>query len=527
VVREIPCDVFIAGGGLGGVAAALAVLRLGRRVVIAEPTKWLGGQLTAQGVPPDEHPWIEGGGATASYRRFRAAVRNHYRTHRRLRDDARRDPYLNPGQGWVGSLCHEPRVGVAVLRDMLEPWVRSGRLEVLWGYTAAAATVENDHILSVDLEADGEQITVVALFFLDATEEGDLLPLARCEHVVGAESQSDTGEPHALAGEAAPLDQQAITWCFALEHNPDADHTIERPSTYGFWSSYRAPFWPGPHLGWRTPDPETERVLERPLFADRSDTKDLWSFRRIVYGGHYEDDAGVQDVTLVNWPQVDYWLGPTVGVSQSERDFQLSEAKELGRSFLYWLQRDAPRPDGGTGYPGLCLRGDVLGTTDGFAMRPYVRESRRIKAGFTVLENHVGVEARGPRQGAEAFSDSVGVGSYRIDLHPSTGGRGYLDLASWPFQIPLGALVPVRIRNLLPAAKNLGVTHITNGCFRLHPVEWNVGEAAGALAAYCIDRGLEPQGLLGRDALVGDFQRTLTGLGVQLAWPDCIRLHPR
>ncbi len=58
-----------------------------------------------------------------------------------------------------------------------------------------------------------------------------------------------------------------------------------------------------------------------------------------------------------------------------------------------------------------------------------------------------------------------------------------------PFQIPLGALIPVRIENLLPAAKNIGTTHITNGCYRLHPVEWNVGEVAGELAAHCLDLG--------------------------------------
>lgn len=44
------------------------------------------------------------------------------------------------------------------------------------------------------------------------------------------------------------------------------------------------------------------------------------------------------------------------------------------------------------------------------------------------------------------------------------------------------------MENLLPGAKNLGTTHITNGCHRLHPVEWNVGEAAGALAAFCAQR---------------------------------------
>src|SRR5439155_18948690 len=101
----------------------------------------------------------------------------------------------------------------------------------------------------------------------------------------------------------------------------------------------------------------------------------------------------------------------------------------------------------------------------------------------------------------ESFSDSVGVGSYRIDLHPSSGGDNYLDVSSLPFQIPLGALIPRRVENLLPACKNLGVTHITNGCYRLHPVEWNIGEAAGALAAFLrAVQGAAPAGEEGPEA---------------------------
>ena len=87
----------------------------------------------------------------------------------------------------------------------------------------------------------------------------------------------------------------------------------------------------------------------------------------------------------------------------------------------------------------------------------------------------------------------MGIGAYRIDLHPGTAGRSYVDVSSWPFQIPLGALIPVRVKNLLPACKNLGTTHITNGCYRLHPVEWNIGEASGALAAYCLDKEILPK----------------------------------
>jgi hypothetical protein len=108
---------------------------------------------------------------------------------------------------------------------------------------------------------------------------------------------------------------------------------------------------------------------------------------------------------------------------------------------------------------------------------------------------------------------------YRIDLHPSTGGDTYIDVASCPFQIPLGALIPVRLRNLLPAGKNIGTTHITNGCYRLHPVEWNVGEVAGALAAHCLDQGVEPDDVQATGRLLGDFQHSLVRDGVELAWP--------
>src|SRR5205085_5132089 len=159
---------------------------------------------------------------------------------------------------------------------------------------------------------------------------------------------------------------------------------------------------------------------------------------------------------------------------------------------------------------------DLIGTDDGLAKYPYVRESRRIRAEFTVLEQHVGTDARMKLTGqprddvrAERFADSVGVGSYRIDLHPSSGGNNYIDVSSLPFQIPLGALIPRRVENLLAACKNLGTTHITNGCYRLHPVEWNIGEAAGALAAFCIRRKEPPRQVRRNEKLLGEFQKGL------------------
>ena len=75
------------------------------------------------------------------------------------------------------------------------------------------------------------------------------------------------------------------------------------------------------------------------------------------------------------------------------------------------------------------------------------------------------------------------------------------------------------MENLLPACKNLGVTHITNGAYRLHPVEWAIGEAAGALAAFCLDTHTPPRAVRADPARLADFQARLHAQGVPTAWP--------
>lgn len=531
-MTELRTEILIAGAGLGGVAAALSALRLGRQVILVEESDWIGGQLTGQGVPPDEHPWIETTGCTATYRRLRNLIRDFYRRAYPLKPEVSADPKFNPGMGNVSPLCHEPRVALAVLQEMLAPYRADGQLILRLHYRPVEAETEGDRIVAVHFRNDvtGETLIVHAAYVLDATELGELLPLAGVEHVIGAESQEQTGEPNALPGLPNPLDQQAFSWCFAMDYLPDSDHTITKPDDYEFWRNYQADFWPDRQLSWTYSDPMTHQPMTRFLFAGPTDDPvgvDLWHFRRIFYRGHYPPGRYASDVVLVNWSQIDYWLHPLVGVSDTVRQQALRGARQLSLSMLYWMQTEAPRPEGGYGYPGLRLRDDVFGTEHGLARSAYVRESRRILAEFTVSEQHIGMDARGSRHGAEQFEDSVGLGSYRIDLHPSTAGRNFIDIATWPFQIPLRSLLPVRMENLLPACKNLGVTHITNGCFRLHPVEWNIGEAAGALAAFCLTRGAVPRQVGNQRELLRDFQQVLCDLGAELAWPEPIRLMPR
>ena len=77
-------------------------------------------------------------------------------------------------------------------------------------------------------------------------------------------------------------------------------------------------------------------------------------------------------------------------------------------------------------------------------------------------------------------------------------------------------MIPVRMKNLIPSCKNIGCTHITQGCYRLHPTEWNIGEVAGYMAAYCLEHNISLEQLL--EDHVKDFQSYIMDRGVQIHW---------
>ncbi len=528
-------DIVIAGGGLGGCAAALAALRNGRRVILTEETDWIGGQMTQQGVPPDEHPWIETHGAPQSYRDLRTAIRQYYFDHYPITEDARQQPYFNPGDGAVSRLCHEPRAALAALQNLFAPYLSNRKLTLLLNHRITRADADGDRVRTLtatDRRTD-DSVELSAPYFVDATELGDLLPLTGTEYVTGTESQQQTGELHAPE-RADPTNQQAFTMCLAMDYVSAADasaaeNLIDKPKDYDFWRGLvpdLTPDWPGPLLSltYTTPSTLQPKTLGfDPRGGATGEVLNLWNYRRVISRENFRPGTYAGDVTGVNWPQNDYFLGNLIDVPPAEAQHHVEQSKQLSLSLFYWLQTEVPRADGGQGWPGLRLRGDVLGTEDGLAKYPYVRESRRIKARFTVLEEHVGKEQRalvaGEGATAATFADSVGVGYYHIDLHPSSGGDNYIDFASLPFQIPLGALLPQRMENLLPANKNIGTTHITNGCYRLHPVEWSIGEAVGLLTAFALDHKTTPHAVRENAGLLADFQQWIRKQGVETQWP--------
>jgi hypothetical protein len=525
-------DLVVAGGGLGGCAAALAALRNNLTVVLTEETDWIGGQVSQQGVPPDEHQWIETHGGTRLYREFRSRIREYYYRNYPLTDDSAKNRYFNPGDGSVSRLCHEPAVSVAVLEEFFSPYLGGRKLILLKRHKIVSADVSGDRINSleaINLQT-GSRVLLESEWFIDATETGSLLPVTGTEFVTGSESRSETGELHAR-DEADPDNNQSFTVCFAMDYLEGENHTIEKPSGYDFWRNHIPPLkppWSGRLLDLKYSTPATLEPKDlgfNPSGADTSPNLNLWLYRRIINRKNFIPGTFRSDITVVNWPQNDYMLGNLITGNHGDFDLHVRQAKQLSLSLLYWLQTEAPLPDKGYGWKGLRLRKDIMDTDDGLAKHPYIRESRRIKPVFRILEEHVGKENRSMVTGetenikAARFFDSVGTGYYHIDLHPSSGGDNCIDFPSLPFQIPLGALIPQRVENLVAASKNIGTTHITNGCYRLHPVEWNIGESAGALIAFAISRKTIPRKIRDDRILLSDFQKMIISQGIETDWP--------
>jgi hypothetical protein len=518
--------VVVCGASLGGVVAAWRLCESGHTVLLAAEHDWLGGQLTAQAVPPDEHALIESGGATASYRRFREALRARYRADPDFTDCSGLTEGCNPGDGWVSRLCVEPRLAAQQLEQWLAPHVQAGRLRIARGVVPVALQRTGRRLHSLRLrDRSGRTEDVAARWFLDATDTGELLRLAGLPYRLGKEAASEFGEPDAPS-QADRLDQQPVTAVLALRRlearqaltEAVPDELLAPPVDYAFWRERQVPHHTHAQFSLQMPGARHGVSATLPLFGT-GPTLDWWRYRRVVAGHQWLRPRA--EVSLINWAQNDYALHPLLDGPLPAPEVEAA-ARRLSLCLLYWLRHEAPRADGGRGHPDLVPATDMLGTPDGLAQQVYVRESRRI-VGLTTLTQRdiMACDAHTPPLNR---SDSVGLAWYPMDIHPTcVSGRG-ANARVRPFTLPLGSFITADADNLLPACKNLSVTHLVSACTRVHPAEWLAGEVAALLVHQAEARGLTPAGLHASQDETRRLQVALQAEGVPIAWPDDLGL---
>jgi hypothetical protein len=511
-------DVVIVGASFGGVSAALSAAKFGKRVALIESGSNVGGQATAQGLTRwDECEQVSSPniyGSTKSYQVLKDDIRGWFRTYTKVGQGGAAADF-NPGFAGPGHpFSVDCNVAETVLQQLLKD--ADAQITVMPDTAVRSAQVDSGTIRSLEL-ANGDIVT--GTIFVDGTDLGDLLPLCGISWFIGAEAKSDTEEPHAEE-HANPGHIQPITVSIAVEHRPDGEnHVIPRPPSYsqalidaqGFHVyNERNGMIGGVFTSENSPNPGWET---------------LFNYRQYVDRRNFADPDYACDRTVINVGCNDYQAA-VIPTGDSTKDAQIVEdARAVSRCYLYWLQTEAPRDDGGgKGYPNLMVREDIFGRPDGTAPQAYIRESRRIsKPIVRVLEQHIAV-ADGSVPGVRApmnFSDSCGIGMYGIDIHQVYGPAGTPwvgGIAVRPFQIPLGSLIPTDASNLIVACKNIGGTHLTSGAYRVHPGEWAIGEAAGVLAAYCVGQNVLPRAAHDNASRLAALQLRLLESGVPIFW---------
>ncbi|MFZ9858723.1 MAG: FAD-dependent oxidoreductase [Roseiflexaceae bacterium] len=503
---SVTADIVILGGGLGGVAAALRLCAHDRSVVIVEPTPWLGGQATCQGVSAlDEHRHIETFGGTPDYMNWRMRIRQRMAI---LYGISPHDwSSFNPGNAWVSNLCFLPKIAADVIDEMLAPYVASGRCHIMRNTTWRSIHRSGNRITQVVTQCPSGITTIHGNLFIDASELGDGLSLANLTYITGAESQCDTGEAKAPAV-ARPEEIQGFTYCFAVSYHDGESHIIAKPEGYEQLRDQQ-PF---------TLTLMSDAGEPRPFSVFATGTTGLppfWTYRRLWDGGH-TNPAG-EDIAMINWNSNDYHHGTIIDVADEVVSARLDEAKRLSLAFLYWMQTEMPRDDGGFGYPGLKLMPEVMGTADGLSMTPYIREARRTPGLRRIVADDLLVEQQKNAR-AICYEDSIGIGWYFMDLHPAPGNPKSMFAPTRPFQIPLGALIPPDCTNLVMGNKNIATTHLSNGSYRLHPVEWNIGAVAGELCDAALKHQCNIADIWHQKAKLRAFQKRLIMQNHPIAW---------
>lgn len=454
-------DVAIIGGGSSGISAGVSAARCGARTVIVEEGPWLGGMLTSAGVCGiDGNYHLRGG----FFREFCDSIATRYGGYDKLLS------------GWVANVIFEPKVGAEVFANIAR---KQEGLEVRYN-TRLAGVRKRGGIWHLSIEdGNSRKTSIRAKVLVDGTELGDVAAAVGVPYRIGMDSREDSGE--SIAPEKANDIIQDLTYAVILkDFGPDADMTLPRPATYDSTAFRNA-------VQWRLNAPElTNRVIWPADYM-------------IIYAR-----IPTYDQFMINWPidGNDYYLN-LIEASPQERVRELEKAKEFTRCFIYFIQTEL-------GMKNLGIDMDQFPTDDGFPLIPYHRESRRIVGEVFFTMDYAGKPFA---QEFPLYRTGIAVGDYAVDHHHARYPH-YEDLPDLHFypipsyNVPMGALIPKAVDDMLVIEKSISVSNIMNGASRVQPVTMQIGQAGGIIAAMAAREGIEP-----RDVPVRRVQQALLDAG--------------
>jgi FAD dependent oxidoreductase len=447
--RSLATDVLVVGGGTGGVAAAIQSARMGVKTVLVEAGPWLGGMLSAAGVSAtDGNHQLPSG----LWQEFREQLYKTYGSAAALQT------------GWVSDTQFEPHVADSIFKAMA---AKERNLQIIYGYFPIAVN-RHDTVITGALfaSAKNDTLQVVAAITIDATEMGDLLPMAKIPYDLGMEAGVTTGEN---AGVQQTNDiVQDLTYVAVLkDYGAGKDCTIVKPSGYDAaeFDGSSTSYW----LSKANVKPSVDAA------------------KMLQYAGLPNQKF------MLNWPLHgnDTYLN-LVELSPAAREKNIALAKATTVRFIYFIQTQL-------GYKNLGLADDEFPTADRLALMPYYREGRRVKGLVRFTMNDIADPFNRP---TALYRTGISVGDYPIDHHHKKNLAAPQHLEFYPipsFSVPMGVMLPRFTAGLIIAEKGISVSNVVNGTTRLQPCVLLTGQAAGCLAALAVKQKTSASGVTVRD----------------------------
>ncbi|MCA9137615.1 MAG: FAD-dependent oxidoreductase [Planctomycetales bacterium] len=499
-----PVDLVIYGGTSAGIAAAVQAKRMGKSVLVIEPSQRIGGLTTGGLGQTDIGNKSAIGGIS---RQFYQDIAEHYQDPDSWKWQQSGE-YKSGGQsrtvsGESAMWTFEPSAALAVYKK----WVQRDEIPIQYGKRLDRSAVmmtrsRPARLLAIRMES-GEVYR--AKMFIDATYEGDLMAAAGVSYTVGRESNQQYGETlngvqterarhHQLRPEIDPYvtpgdpdsgllphidpdgpgnegggDHRVQAYCFrmCLTDHPDNRIPFHQPTGYrpewyelmfrNFEAGETAIPWANSSMPNRKTDVNNNKGFSTDFIGQNYDYPEAGYDERIrIIDQHRLYQQGLM-WTLANHPRVPEHI-----------------RKEVSR----W---------------GMCKDEFVEG--DGWQDQLYIREARRMVGQFVMTQHHC--------QG-QSVDDPIGLAAYTMDSHNQqryVDGQGHVrnegdvQVGGFsPYGISYRSIVPKQqeVSNLLVPVC-LSASHIAFGSIRMEPVFMVLGQSAATAASLAIDNGTSVQ----------------------------------
>jgi len=500
-----PFDVVVYGGTPAGITASIQARRMGKTAVLIEPSRHLGG-LTSGGLGATDIGNKQAIGGLS--REFYARIHHHYADEKnwtlQTRDDYAKNPktarYLDNDVMWA----FEPKVAEQTFRQMLVDAdvtvVTSERLDLKHGVTKSANRID-----TLRMESGR---TFAGKMFVDATYEGDLMPLAGVSFTVGREANAQYNETlngvqlakakyHQFINPVDPYiipGDKSSGLLFGINPDPlPPDGTADR-KVQAYCFRFCTTNVPENRRPWPKPADYDEKDFELLLRnCETGDKRIPWSPHGMPNGKTDTNNNFAVSTDYIgqnyDYPEADY--------ATREKIWKAHERYQKG---LMWTLANHPRvsPEMREVFQTWALPKDEFVDNDNWPHQLYIREARRMVSAVVMTEHHC--------KGRETIEDSVGLGAYGMDSHHiqrHVDAQGHVRNEG-DVQVKVPAPYPISYRAIIPREEEcqnllvpvcLSATHISYGSIRMEPVFMILGQSSGTAASLSIDNHLPLQQL--------------------------------